>query len=403
MRFTAYFRAASSGKAPELCIYDEVGPSPFAMNPVTLAGVRECLNEIGDAPELTVRINSVGGSVTEGMAIYAALREFAGVVNVVVEGLAASIASVIAMSGKTVTMTAGSYMMVHNPFAVAQGEASDLRRTADLLDKMRADMLAIYAAKTGMATADLEALVDAETYLSADEAVKLGFADRVSDTGARIAASAVKLLNKPPEALKRAALAKESPMTEEEMKKMKADLAAAQEECKSLKAELEKFKKSDDSGDEDEDEDSTTGDGEDAKASVHMARIVMAVAAEHGEQDLAKLAEIVSASPSAKGSRKDVVRAAIASGKITPALKAWATSCPRAVLDDFLRAAPHRGPGAPAMREPAPPAATGAVAGPTEAELRVARAMASNKTPEVQLKRATDARAIALPGIKDAG
>lgn len=356
MSFRVFMREPAPQKAPELYIYDEIG-SPWAANPVTITTVRDRLNAIGDAPELVVRVNSVGGSVTDGMAIYSALKEFPGRKTAIVEGLAASIASVLIMGCDEVVMTKGSFLMIHNPFAVAQGESEDLRRTADLLDSMRQDMLSIYAEATGLPVDEIAAMCDKETYLSAEEAVRLGFADRVSDTGARIAASAVKTLREPPEALRRlAALAKEKTMDEEEAKKLKAALSASEEECKALKAKLAKFEKDDDS-DDDDDEESSTGSGEGAKASLQMARVVLAASKVFGETDLEKLeGRIMASGGSAPAGRKALVEKAVADGLMPPGMKAWALSkkTPAAAVEEFIRAAAPTS-GAPAGAPPFTP------------------------------------------------
>lgn len=325
---------ALAGKAPELYMYDEIGG--WGADPVTIATVRARLNEVGEAPELTVRINSLGGDVTQGMAIYSAISEFAGKKTVVVEGIAASIASVIAMSGDEVVMTAGSFLMVHNPFGFVQGESKDLRRTADLLDSMRARMLDIYQAATGLPLAELEAMVDAETYLTAEEAVAKGFADRVSDVGARMVAAA-KDLKGAPEALKKAAQAaskKEPQMTEEEIAKMKADLKAAQEECASLKDKLKAFEKDPDVDGDDDSEDEPSED------AVARAQAVAAAIQVTGEQDLRKLpARILALTSTAPSGRKAVVEKAVSDGILPPGMKTWAMSTPRAALDAFIASA----------------------------------------------------------------
>jgi len=127
---------------------------------------------------LNVRLNSVGGLVDQGMAIYAALRERTGGVTIHVDGLAASIASVIAMAG-TVRMHPGSMLMIHNPWNLALGDAAEMRKNADMLDKWRDAIVAIYVGKTGQSEDRIKSMLDAETWLTAQEALDLGFADEV--------------------------------------------------------------------------------------------------------------------------------------------------------------------------------------------------------------------------------
>lgn len=130
-----------------------------------------------EAVELT--INSPGGSVVEGIAIYNMLANRPGGCEVTVMGMAASIASLIAMCAKPgkLRIAEGSVMMLHNPRARAMGEADDLRATADKLDMMRRQMVGIYARRSGMTPARIESLMDAETWMDADEAIRLGLAD----------------------------------------------------------------------------------------------------------------------------------------------------------------------------------------------------------------------------------
>jgi ATP-dependent protease ClpP protease subunit len=99
--------------------------------------------------KITVRINSMGGSVPDGLAIYNAMRRHAAHITVEVDGMAFSIASLIAMGGDTVHMAANALMMIHAPWTVAAGNAAELRQTADTLDTWAAAMASSYAAKTG--------------------------------------------------------------------------------------------------------------------------------------------------------------------------------------------------------------------------------------------------------------
>jgi len=125
-----------------------------------------------------VRINSLGGSAFGGVAMYNALQDHPGEVTCCVEGLAASAASLVAMAGKTV-MGKGSMMMIHSPLTMALGNAGELRKTADVLDKVQDALATIYSAKTGLDSKDVNDLLDAETWMTADEAVAAGFADEV--------------------------------------------------------------------------------------------------------------------------------------------------------------------------------------------------------------------------------
>jgi len=135
------------------------------------------------AGTIHVRINSPGGSVFDGTAIYNALKQHSARVIIHVDGLAASIASVIVMAGDEVVMGEGSYLMVHEPWSIMIGTADDFRQEADLLDKVGGTISGIYQGKTGKDAQEINDMMAAETWLTADEAVAMGFADRV-DKGA---------------------------------------------------------------------------------------------------------------------------------------------------------------------------------------------------------------------------
>ena len=156
-----------------------------------------------DGEDVEININSNGGSVTGGIAIANMLKGYSGKVTCNVLGVAASIASVIACAGKTLAMGEGSFLMIHNPWAYTQGTAEDLRKDADTLDKMRDAIIAVYKGKCGGDEKDLKALMDAETWLSRDEAREAGF-DIVDSAGGLKAAASLtrRVYDKAPEAAK---------------------------------------------------------------------------------------------------------------------------------------------------------------------------------------------------------
>jgi ATP-dependent protease ClpP protease subunit len=128
---------------------------------------------------LTIKINSVGGDVFEGFAIYNAIKNHQGPTTAIVEGLAASAGSLIAISADMCIVRPASLMMLHNPHTVAAGESKDLRQSAEVLDKVRDIMVQRYKNKTGQSEESLIEMLDAETWLTPEEAVELGFADKV--------------------------------------------------------------------------------------------------------------------------------------------------------------------------------------------------------------------------------
>ena len=167
--------AADASGPAEVLIYDQID-SWLGVSAEQL--VRD-ISSLDTNRELTVRINSPGGNVYDGVAILNALRTHPGAVTVVVDGIAASAASVIAMGGDTIVMNRNSEMMVHNGRAIAMGGAEDMRKMADRLEQVNANLASIYADRAGGTADEWRAIMAAETWYSAEEAVKAGLADRV--------------------------------------------------------------------------------------------------------------------------------------------------------------------------------------------------------------------------------
>lgn len=157
-------------------VYDDIGEGG-----ITPALVADTLRALGAIREVEVRINSLGGSPFDGVAIYNQLRRHGARVHVVVDGVAASAASIIAMAGDDIAMARGSWLMIHNPAGGALGDAETMEKMRDLLDRVAAEMATIYSARTGKPVDDIRPLMDAETWMNADDAVEHGFADRALD------------------------------------------------------------------------------------------------------------------------------------------------------------------------------------------------------------------------------
>jgi ATP-dependent Clp endopeptidase proteolytic subunit ClpP len=166
------FRAQARGA--EIVIYDEIG----AFGIPAKAFLDE-LKALGPVAELTVRINSPGGSVFDGVAIYNALTRHDARVTVWIDGIAASIASMIAMAGDEIVIPENAMLVLHDPSGLVAGTASDMRAMAEALDRMKAGMVAAYRDKSRRDDTEIEALMQAETWLSAQEALELGLVDRV--------------------------------------------------------------------------------------------------------------------------------------------------------------------------------------------------------------------------------
>lgn len=175
----AGFSIKAKGKSEaEILIYEDIGESWFGG--VTAKQFAEDLKAVGAVDTVHVRINSAGGDVFTGLAIYRVLVEHRARVVVHIDGLAASIASVIAMAGDEIEIAEAGFVMVHDAWAVAIGNAEDMRTMAGLLDTTSNSIRDVYVARTGLAAADVEALMDAETWMTAAEAVEKGFAGSIA-------------------------------------------------------------------------------------------------------------------------------------------------------------------------------------------------------------------------------
>lgn len=172
------FNASKKGDVGELYLYDVIDP----MFGIGAEAVVKALKDI-DSKTLHVHINSPGGDVFEARAIVTALRAFDGEVTAYVDGLAASAASYIALAAKETHMAKGAMMMVHRAWTLGFGNTNDFIDLADLLAKIDTTIADDYAAKTGATQEEMLALMDSETWMTAEEAVSAKFADSVLDAG----------------------------------------------------------------------------------------------------------------------------------------------------------------------------------------------------------------------------
>lgn len=170
----------------DLYIYDEIGGYGVQANAFVKA-----LNEYKDADTINVRINSGGGSVIAGSVIYNALKRHKGKVITHIDGLSASMASVISMVGDEVRMAENALLMIHNPWTQSQGEADDLRKEADLLDKIKETLLTAYK-RSNYSEDELSELMNAETWFTAKEALEAGFIDVIDGATEKVAWSRIK-------------------------------------------------------------------------------------------------------------------------------------------------------------------------------------------------------------------
>ncbi len=175
MKHKWYDIRAAAEETAEILIYDEI--SSWGVD------ARQFVKDLSGvtAKSIRLRMNSPGGNVFDGIAIYNALKNHPATVNVEVDGLAASIASIIAMAGDTIYMATNAFLMIHNAWALAVGDSEEMRKMADVLDKIDTTMVRTYAERTGSTQRDIRQMMSEETWMTAEEAKDAGFCDSVGD------------------------------------------------------------------------------------------------------------------------------------------------------------------------------------------------------------------------------
>lgn len=154
-------------------IYGEIGVQATAQS------VQDQIDN--KATDYEIHISSVGGDVYEGYAIYGILSNLTKPKKVIIEGLCASIATLIAQAGDTVVMTEPAEFMIHNPNVSLSGESGDLIEAAGQLDRIKKTIISVYRKRTGMSEDELSAMMDAETWMTANEAKQRGFVDEIQE------------------------------------------------------------------------------------------------------------------------------------------------------------------------------------------------------------------------------
>jgi ATP-dependent protease ClpP protease subunit len=172
--------------AKKIYLYGPIGEDVFG-DGVSAISIVEQLRA-ADGADVALHINSPGGSVFEGHAMFNAIASYDGRVDVYIDGLAASAASIVALAGDSVHAAKNALLMIHEPWAVVVGTSDDMLQMADLLDKMSGTLLDIYAGKASVDRDILAASMAAETWLTAAEALEWGLVDEVIDSAARVAA-----------------------------------------------------------------------------------------------------------------------------------------------------------------------------------------------------------------------
>ena len=178
-KFWAWKNQADEGgtEARVLELYGTIAEESWFDDDITPAQFREELFA-GSGP-VTVWINSPGGDCIAASQIYTMLMDYRGDVTVKIDGIAASAASVIAMAGTEVLMSPTAVMMIHNPATIAMGDHEDMQKAIEMLDEVKESIINAYEIKTSLSRAKLSHLMDAETWMNANKAVELGFADGI--------------------------------------------------------------------------------------------------------------------------------------------------------------------------------------------------------------------------------
>jgi ATP-dependent Clp protease protease subunit len=186
-------RSESATKA-EIVLYAGIGQDYWGDG--SMVSAKQFSDELKSLPktvnELTVRINSPGGDVFDGVTIYNRIKQFDGTVNVIIDGLAASIASIIALAGDNISIGEGALYMVHLPWTFAYGNRMELDNIVNRLMDVEDQMLGIYAKKSGLDRSEIKALLENETWMDADQAIEKGFVDAKVGESVPIAASAIR-------------------------------------------------------------------------------------------------------------------------------------------------------------------------------------------------------------------
>src|SRR5579864_7230569 len=209
--------AAGGAECAEVSIYDDIGA--WGITAKDFIGQLSAIK----AKKINLRINSGGGDFFDACAIYNAIKEHAAETTCHVMALAASAASVIAIAGKKVVMSKNSFMMIHNVMPFAFGDAADMRKQADTLDKLTGSLADMYAGKTGKPAADMAKAMNDETWYGATEAKAAGLADEIVDPDeaeeeegqVNSVVKAVSKYKRAPEGLRRYAASLSAPRTQE--------------------------------------------------------------------------------------------------------------------------------------------------------------------------------------------
>jgi ATP-dependent Clp protease protease subunit len=176
---TPWTMTAKAGGVLEILLYEMIGADFWTGEGTTAKAFAEDLKAAGSVSKIHLRVNSPGGNVFDGLAIYNTLLSHGATVTAQVDGLAASIASVIIMAASEISMGDNAMMMIHNPSTLISGDSNDMRKMAETMDKVKTSMITAYRRHTRKSSDQIGALMDAETWMTAGETVDNGFAEKV--------------------------------------------------------------------------------------------------------------------------------------------------------------------------------------------------------------------------------
>lgn len=176
-----YYSLETSGKSAEIMIYGDVTSWPWLESDVSAYNLSKQIQEL-DVDEIVVGINSYGGEVAEGLAIYNSLKNHKARITTRVDGFACSIASVIFAAGDKRIMNDASLLMIHNAWTFASGNAAELRKQADDLDKINDASVKAYMAVANIEESEIREIMDGESWLDPEEAKEIGLATEIVET-----------------------------------------------------------------------------------------------------------------------------------------------------------------------------------------------------------------------------
>lgn len=204
------FFAKANGKRGEIYLYEAIGEGWFGG--ITAKSFSDSIKELGSVNAMDIYINSPGGSVFDGIAIYNQIKRHPATEKTMhVDGIAASIASIIAMAGTEIRIADNGMFMIHDPWGMTIGTASEMRKQADALDKIRGTLLDTYVAKTGGDAKQISQWMTDETWMTADESVARGFATKkTAEKAVKAEFSMLDKFAKVPDAIRRQATSTEA-------------------------------------------------------------------------------------------------------------------------------------------------------------------------------------------------